>query len=110
MRVGLGKTVIGHVNSEVSRGLLGPGSNPLILQAEIEVPTDDTVTIPTIQNNPGLISVFGQIQYKDGFDRFWCLGFQLRSGRYRDTTWPLTLAEQGNEEKEEECPSLPPPT
>jgi hypothetical protein len=110
MCVGLGKTVIGSESPEVSRGLLGPGSNPFILNVEIKVPIEDAVTIPAVQNNPGLISVFGQIQYKDAFDRIWCLGFQLRSGRYHDSTWPLTVTDQGNEEKEGECPRLPPPS
>jgi hypothetical protein len=69
-------------------------------QAELALPTENTVILPALQNGHAAIYMTGETEYRDVFGRIWILDFRLRSQHYEGSRWILEPAEEGNRESQ----------
>ena len=82
----------------LAQGIVGPGT------AIMTRPSFERVdTIQDVISGKTLIHAYGEVQYRDAFDRYWCLSFKLTGLQTKDSGWQLGADPDGNEEKNDHC-------
>lgn len=88
-----------HTPPYQASALVGPGGT-FGLKNRVTITNNDPTVIAAYRNGQGIFYVFGQVEYRDTFNRRWVTKFRMRSEKATGNLWILGATDAGNEEAE----------